>query len=68
MKYRVINQKVEINGVTREIGAVLEEGEFRPKPDHPATEDPEVNLRLAAELSELQSLLATKHVEETGEN
>ena len=28
-QYRVINQKVEINGTTREIGAVLDENEFR---------------------------------------
>lgn len=51
-KYKVVNQKVEINGRTREIDAIVDASEFRVRPaDAPAEE-----------LSELDSLLATVHV------
>lgn len=29
MKYEVITQRVEINGITREIGSILDESEFK---------------------------------------
>lgn len=60
MKYRVVNsERVEINGVVRTKGATLNESEFKPVPERPENAPPE--------LSELESLLATGHIEVAGE-
>lgn len=58
MRYRVITQKIEVGGKTREIGALLEESDFAPAPPMREHDDPKT-----PHLSELQSLLATKHIE-----
>ena len=47
-QYQIINQKVEIGGKTREIGAIIDETEFRPAEG----ESP----------SEIASLLETQHI------
>lgn len=60
MKYKVINQRVEINGTLREIGAVVDASEFRPLPSNRQNTDAKKD---DYELSELESLLTTKHVE-----
>lgn len=60
MPYRVITQRVEINGTTREIGEVLEASAFRPLPEH----IPERHyINEEPELSEIDSLLKTGHIE-----
>lgn len=67
MKYRVIMQpggshkknhedRVEINGVLHKVGDVVDEGDFRPA-------DPNRDASLPSELSEVESLLKTKHIE-----
>ena len=65
MKYIVITQLVEINGKTREIGEVLDASDFKPKP----TDNSLIILPagIASELSELESLLGTKHIEPVSE-
>lgn len=61
--YRVINQDVEINGKKRRVGEELREGEFRPgNPDRDPKQNPSVDPE-QVELSELDSLLSTGHVE-----
>lgn len=50
-KYKVVNQRVEINGKTREIDTVLDEKDFRPSED-------------SKSVGELESLLKTGHVVE----
>lgn len=74
MKYKVIGQEieprssVEINGLRRFAGEVLDESEFKPAsgiivvtefPDGTKTEEPE--------MGELESLLKTGHLEPVGE-
>lgn len=59
MRYRVITQKIEVGGKVREVGAVLDESEFAPAPPMREHDDPST-----PHLSEVQSLLATKHIEE----
>lgn len=54
-QYKVVNQRVEINGKTREIGAVLEESDFNLVP-------PEVQEGQEPSLNELDSLLKSGHV------
>lgn len=54
MKYEVVNQRVEIGGLVRDIGSVLDESEFEP-----ATEE---------SISEVESLLATGHIIEKENN
>ena len=60
MKYQVITQRVEINGKTREIGEVLEASDFKVSP---IDESLIIVPGIAPELSELESLLETKHIE-----
>jgi len=60
-KYRVIDQRVEINGVTREIGAELTAKDFRPSSGKTVEREDGTK---GPEWSELESLLYTKHVEE----
>lgn len=83
--YRVINQRVEINGKVREIGEELPESAFGPAPDgtvykaRPKPEDMSASeyARLVTQeaeevgdwvpqLTELESLLSTNHVEKIG--
>lgn len=62
-RYQVINQRVEINGTVRDVGAVLDESVFRPA-SGVVNNDGYGNR--VPELSELESLLLTKHVEKVG--
>ena len=55
-QYKVVNQRVEVNGVTKEIGAILEESDFKL-----VVAVPEEGVKA---YSELTSLLATGHVVE----
>lgn len=76
-RYRVINQTVEINDRLRQVGDELAESEFRPAsgnsyedwgdvPRDPATGIYHGKPTLRDEPSELESLLATGHIEEIG--
>ena len=56
MQYIVQNQRVEIGGITREIGEVLEDTVFAPAPT-PVEGEPYV-------LGEIESLLSTGHIRE----
>ena len=56
MQYIVQNQRVEIGGITHEIGTVLEETVFRPAPT-PVEGEPYV-------AGEIESLLSTGHIRE----
>lgn len=55
MQYRVKNQRVEINKITREIGDLIDESEFWPAPT-PVEGEPYV-------AGEIESLLSTGHIE-----
>lgn len=57
-KYRIITQSVEIAGQKRAVGALVDEAEFAPAPPMREHDDPS-----QPHLSELESLLATKHIE-----
>jgi len=58
MRYRVITQRIEVGGKMRDVGALIDESEFAPAPLMREYDDPNT-----PHLSELQSLLATKHIE-----
>lgn len=57
-KYRVITQAVEIAEKTRDVGTLIDESEFAPAPPMRESDDPGT-----PHLSELDSLLVTKHIE-----
>lgn len=60
MRYRVIVARVEIRGVERRLGEIVEPHEF-------TQPDPNRNPDLPEELPEWQSLLNTGHIEEVKE-
>lgn len=56
-QYKVVKQRVEINGSTREIGAILEESDFNlVAPETQEGQEPSKN--------ELDSLLSSGHIVE----
>ncbi len=62
MKYEVINQAVEINGVTRKVGDIVDESEFKPL-EEPVVQKEEVpEIEPDVVLDELDSLLKTHHI------
>lgn len=71
-KYKVVNQPVEINGVTYQVGAEVPEAEFLPiskaqKDEKKRREDAIVEAvqpvpKVEEPLSELDSLLKTGHI------
>lgn len=59
--FRVVGQRVEINGKTREVGDELLATDFKPASGNQV---PDEAGELVPELSELESLLQTGHVEQ----
>lgn len=55
-KYEVVNQKVEIGGIVRNIGDILYDSMFRPGEMNTAGE--------IIQISEVDSLLSTGHIKE----
>jgi hypothetical protein len=66
-KYEVVNQSVEINGVTRRVGEVIDGSDFRPLPKEAEERNEKITDKMVEkgevrEKSELDSLLETGHV------
>lgn len=76
MKYQVVNQAVEINGVTRRVGEIVDETEFKPAEAVEVIEESRKAVEKVEEkqvdqvqaedttapIAELDSLLKTGHV------